>query len=64
MSVELAFDVVCKVCGEPGKVLLDLDAFAASCEEQGLKEQEGAEAFAAALEGGKLSYLACEASQN
>jgi hypothetical protein len=64
VSTELAIDVVCKDCGEAGKVVIDLDAFKASCGEQGIPERQGADAFVAALENGKVGCPACEAAKS
>jgi hypothetical protein len=64
VSTELAIDVICKDCGEAGKVVIDLDAFKASCEEQGIPEQQGADALVVALENGKVACPACEARRN
>lgn len=50
MSTELLVEVVCKACGHPGKIVLDLGAFWASCQAEGITEQEGAEAFVASLQ--------------
>ena len=62
MSTELVLDVVCKDCGDAGKVVLDLVAFKASCQEQRITEQEGAEAFGAFIQ--KVDCPACEARRN
>jgi hypothetical protein len=64
VSTELVVDVLCKDCGEAGKVVIDLDAFRASCEEQGITEDDGAVALVGALEAGEVACPACVARAN